>query len=297
MLLALPTELIHLILRSCDTSAFLQAAFCNRTLFKIASSSRDLIIHQLSQTPGHAENCRSSSVAELWELLKRRAYQELWGAEFHSEQKLIEFHGKVIDARASTLDAPGTHRDARKQAVLAFKGHGTVYLCKILDGALTLDRRLESPGKRFGAVEVLHTAVGSYGIYVLHRLRPCVDQDLDTNHPFVKHALQTNSNGSIFLACHRLDSATNKVHLYGFQEQKDYDPVALAVYDGKFAISWQHRSLSDDHQVVLYASKDARADNDRYDDGNHENDRQIDCSLDPSSRDRTHFTNVTRYFL
>lgn len=297
MLLTLPAELVQLILRSCGPSAFLQAAFCNRTLFRLASSSRDLILHQLSQTPGRPENCGSSAVGELWELLKRRAYQELWGAEIHGERKLIDFHGKVIDARASTLEAPGTHRDARKQAVLAFKDHGTVYLCKIQDGALTLHRRLESPGKRFGTVEVLHTAVGSYGIYVLHRLRPFIDQDLDTNHPFVKHALQTNSNGSIFLACHRLDSTTNKVHLYGFQDQKDYEPLALAVYNGRFAISWQHMRLSDDHQVVLYASKDAMDDNNRYEDEDDESDRQIDCTLILSSRDRVSFTDATRCFL
>lgn len=278
MLLTLPTELVQLILRSCDPSAFLQAAFCNRTLFKLASSSRDLILHQLSQTPGQNKNCGSSAVEDLWGLLKRHVYQELGGAEFHSERTLIDFPGKVIDARASTLEAPGTHRDARKQAVLAFKGHGTVFLCKIQDGALTLHRRLESPGRRFGTVEVLHTAVGSYGVYVLHRLRPFIDKDLDINHPFVKHALQTNSNGSIFLACHRLDSTSNKVQLYGFQDQKDYEPLALAVYNGRFAISWQHMRLSDDHQVVLYASKDAVGGNNRYDDGDDESDRQIDCT-------------------
>lgn len=280
MLLALPLELVQLILRSCDPAAFLQAAFCNRTLFELASSSRDLIMHQLSQTPGKTENCGSSSARELWQLLRRRAHQELWGAEFHCEQKLIEFHGKVIDASASTLETPGAHRDAREQAVLAFKGHGTVYLCKIQDGTLILHRRLESPGRRFGTVEVLHTAVASDGIYVLHRMRPFIDRDLDTNHPFVKHALQTNPNGGIFLACHRLDSTTNKVHLYGFQDQKDYAPLALAVYDGRFAISWQHMSLSGDHRVVLYAPKDSRDGNDRYEDGIDESDRQVDCSHD-----------------
>lgn len=290
MLLTLPTELVQLILRSCDPSAFLQVASCNRALFEIASKSRDLILHQLSQTPGQTESLGSLPAGELWTLLKERAYQELWGAEFHGERKLIGFHGKVIDTRASTLETAGTcTRDGRNQAVLAFKGHGTVYLCSIQDRVLGLQRRLESPGRRFGTVEVLHTAVGSYGVYVLHRLRPFIDQDLDTNHPFVKHALQTNSNGSIFLACHRLDSTTNKVHLFGFQDQKDYEPLALAVHDGKFAISWQHTKLSDDHQVVLYTAKDARDDGSRYEDRGDESDWQIDCSRAPSSHECFYF--------
>lgn len=290
MLLTLPTELVELILRSCDPSAFLQLAFCNRTLYEIASTSRDLILHHLFETPGFVESLGSLPSTELWALFRRRAYKELWGAESHGERKLINVHGKVIDPRASTLDAAGP----RSQVVLAFKGDGAVYVCGVQDGALSPQRRLESPGRRFGTVEVLHTAVGSDGVYVLHRLRPFIDQDLDTTHPFVKHALQTNSQGSIFLACHHLDTTGTKIYLYGFPDQKDYEPLALAVHNGRFAISWQHLSLSDDHHVVLYTSKDAGGET-YCEDQDAESDWQVDCLLDLFlTQECTSFTDVTR---
>lgn len=290
MLLTLPTELVELILRSCDPSAFLQLAFCNSTLYEIASTSRDLILHHLFETPGLVEGLDSLPATELWALLQRRAYQELWGAGFHGKRTLINVHGKVIDPRASTLDAAGT----RSQVVLAFKGDGAVYVCSVQDGALSLQRRLESPGRRFGTVEVLHTAVDSDGVYVLHRLRPFIDQDLDATHPFVKHALQTNSQGSIFLACHHLDTAGTKISLYGFPDQKDYEPLALAVHNGRFAISCQHLSLSDDHHVVLYTAKDADGETYR-EDQDAESDWQVDCPLDLFlTQECTSFTDATR---
>lgn len=274
MLLTLPTELIQLILRSCEPSSFLQLAFCNRRVFEIASTSRDLCLYQLSLTPGRTEDVGHLPAEGLWNLLKKRAYQELCGAEFLGDRKLFTFRNPVIDTRASTLNAAGT----RNQAVLAFKGLGTIYLCNIQDGDLSLQQRLESPGRRFGAVEVLHTAVGSQGVYMLHRLRPFIDQDLNTNHPFVKHALQANINGSIFLACYPLDSTTPKVQLFGFQDQRDYEPLALAVHDNKFAISWQHTRLSDDHLVMLYTTREARDIESSYDEPVDDKNWQIDCS-------------------
>lgn len=294
MLLALPTELVELILRRCDPSAFLQLALCNRTLYEIASTSRDLILHHLLEAPGLAEGLGSLPAPKLWALFRRRASQELLGAEFHGRRKLINnVPGKVIDPRASTLDAAGT----RSQVVLALKGEGAVYVYSVQDGALCSQRRLESPGQRFGTVQVLHTAVGSDGVYVLHRLRPFIDQDLDTTHPFVKHALQTNSQGSIFLACHHLDTAGTKIYLYGFPDQKDYEPLALAVHNGRFAISWQHLSLSDDHHVVLYTAKEASGETYR-EDQDAESDWQVDCPLDLSlTQECTSFTDATRCLL
>lgn len=253
MLLTLPTELVQLILRSCDPPAYLQTAFCCRTLYEITSNSRDLIFHHVCQTPGREVDNDSLSTRELFKLLLRRAHQELFGAEFDGDRKLFDFHGKVIDSRGSTLEAAVT----RNQALLAFKGQGTVYLFDVREGDLSLQRRLDSPARHFGKVEVLHTAVDSHGVYVLHRLKPFIDKDLDTGHPFVKHALQSNPNGRIFLACHEPNTTASKVRLYTFHDQKDYEPLALAVHDEKFAISWQHLNRSGDHQVVLYSASDA----------------------------------------
>jgi len=52
MLLSLPTELVQLILRECDTTTFLQLTFSCRALLAAALSNRQLIEYQLSQVPG-----------------------------------------------------------------------------------------------------------------------------------------------------------------------------------------------------------------------------------------------------
>jgi len=254
MLLTLPTELIQLILRSCDPPTYLQTAFCNRTLFAIASKSRDLILHQLHQSPGRNHDFASLTTDELFRQFISRAHQELFGVEYDGDRKLFNFHGQVIDSRASSLESIGT----RGRVLLAFKGHGTVYLFNVRDGDLTLERRIKSPASCLGNVQVLHTAFDPHGIYILHRFRPFIDRDLDTDHPFVKHALQSNVHGSIFLAYHEMGPTSNKIRLYAFPDHKDYEPLALAVHEEKFVISWQHLDHSNDHQVVHYTTLDEK---------------------------------------
>ncbi|KAJ6104212.1 hypothetical protein N7523_010532 [Penicillium sp. IBT 18751x] len=248
MLLTLPVELVRLILRSCDPPTYLQTAFCNRFLFGIASQSRDLVLHQLHQSPGRNDDVESLTTDELFRNLMFRAGRELFGIEHDGDRTLFNFQGQVIDGRASTLGTVGT----RGQALLAFQGHGTVYLLTVGDQGLSLECRIESPAKRFGAVQVLHTAFGAHGIYVLHRVKPFIDRDLDTEHPFVKRALESNAHGNMFLSYHALGSTTQTIRLYAFPNHQDYEPLALAVHEGKFAISWQHLNHSHDHQVVHY---------------------------------------------
>lgn len=280
MLLTLPTELVQLILRSCDPPTYLQMAFCNRTLFAIASKSRDLILHQLYQSPGRNDGIDSHTSDELFRQLMSRARQELFGVEHDGDRKLFDFHGQVIDSRASTLETAGT----RDRVLLAFKGHGTVYLFNIGDGDLTLERRIKSPASCFGNVQVLHTAFDPYGIYVLHRFKPFIDRDLDTEHPFVKHALQSNAHGSIFLAYHETGSSTNKIRLYAFPDHKDYEPLALAVHEEKFVISWQHLNHSNDHQVVHYTASD-EDDNDSEEGEEEEEEEDEDEGEDDEKED------------
>lgn len=262
MLGILPTELIQLILGHCDTPTYLQVAFSCRTLFAIASSSRDLVSHQVLKTPGWDDGLETHGSKELFRVLLRRSCQELYGAEFHADRKLFNFQGKVIDTRASSLELAKNPQATslanavtHLQTLLAFQNHSTVYLCDLQGGTLSYRRRFESPAKKFGETQILHTAVGGRGAYVLHRFQPFIDQDLDTNHPFVKQALQSNSNGSIFLAWHNLDA--DQVRLYGFPDQEGYEPLAFAAHDMRFAISWQHAQHSDDHQVVLYTRRDS----------------------------------------
>jgi hypothetical protein len=141
---------------------------------------------------------------------------------------------------------------ASNRALLVFKNHSTVYLVKIQNGKLTREAKWESPGQDLGEVKVLKTAFdGEHGVYVLHRFKPFPDQELDLEHPFVKHALQSRPNGSIFLAYHDLNS-DKKVRMCAFPEHDDYRPLALSVAGSRFAISWQNAKPPYDHNVILY---------------------------------------------
>ncbi|KAJ5580116.1 uncharacterized protein N7459_006101 [Penicillium hispanicum] len=253
MLLTLPIELVQLVLRSCEPSAYLQLAFCCRALFEIASNSRDLLVTQISQTPSRIDDTESLSTKQLLHLLLRYSHRQLFGAEFHSKFQVFDFGDKVIDCRASTLEVA----DSDNQALLVFKDHPAVYVGRLDDGVFNLQRRLESPARHLGEIKVLQAAYDSHGVYVLHRLQPRIEHCLDTNHPFVKQAVQSNSNGNVFLAHHELGSVTNTIiRLYGFQEMNGYEPLAFAAHRERFVISWQHLQHSHDHQVVLYKTQD-----------------------------------------
>ncbi|KAJ5683171.1 hypothetical protein N7462_006336 [Penicillium macrosclerotiorum] len=253
MILSLPAELVQLILRSCDGPTYLQLAFCCHTLLDIASSSRELMLHQLCNTPGDTKDIDACSTTALFRLLLQRSYRHLYGTEFYTKRKLFDFQDKVIDVRASTLQTSAF----QNRAVLAFEGHEAVYLADIRNGQLAFRCCFHSPARRFGTTEVLHTAFDENGVYVLHRFQPFPDKELDPSHPFVKQALQANLNGKIFLAYHELGSLGNPVRLYGFNEESEYEPLAFAAHGERFAISWQHQQYSPDHQVVLYTIADS----------------------------------------
>ncbi|KAJ5824391.1 hypothetical protein N7447_006731 [Penicillium robsamsonii] len=247
MLLQLPTELIQLILRHCDTPAYFQVAFSSRRLYEIASSSREVIIHQLHNTPGWNDGIETLQTKHLFGELMRRSYEHLDGAE-HYASPTYEYQSQVIDYHASTIEAS----EDSIRALLVFKGHSTVHLVDMSDGDRT-EVELKSPGQDIGEVEILQTAFdGNGGVAVLHRFKPFLDQELDTDHPFVKHALESCPNGSIHLACHRLDSPKNTIRMCDFPECRDYRPLALSAANGKFAISWQNMLDPSDHYVVLY---------------------------------------------
>ena len=248
MLLSLPPELIQLILRCSEPPTFLQLAFSCRILLELASSSRDLVLHQLCETPGRINDLDDLSTKKLFRLLLQRSHHELFGVEFQLERKLFGFPGQIVDSRASSLTDTGP----REQLLLVFKDDPTVYLLDVHDGTFALRRRFESPVKQFGNVQILHTAFDHHGVYVLHRFQPFITQELDTNHPFVKQALHSNPNGNIFLAYYDLTSEHMAIRLYGFPDQSNYEPLSLAAHEEKFAISWQHVQHAHDHQVVLY---------------------------------------------
>ncbi|KAJ5143071.1 uncharacterized protein N7515_001858 [Penicillium bovifimosum] len=247
MLLQLPTELIQLILRNCDTPGYFQAAFSSRRLYEIASTSREAIIHRLHHTPGY-NDIEGHPTKYLFSELMKRSYEQLDGAE-HYAKPTYEFQRRVIDCRASTLE---TSKDSLR-ALLVFKGYSTVHLLNI-GNRNRPEVELTSPGQDIGKIEIIQTAFdGKCGVYVLHRFLPSLDRELDMNHPFVKQALESHPNGSIHLAYHHLDPQKNAIHMLDFPEWQGYRPLALAATDDKFAISWQNTLDPLDYHVVLYA--------------------------------------------
>ena len=267
MLLRLPTELIQLILRSCDTPAYFQAAFSSRRLYEVASSSREVILHQLHNTPGWNDGIEDYQTRHLFGELMRRSYEQLDGAE-HYANPTYEYQNRVIDYHASTIEAS----EDGIRALFVFKGHSTVHLIDMSDGNRT-EVKLKSPGQDLGEVEIIQTAFGEKGgVYVLHRFKPFFDQELDTDHPFVKHALESCPNGSIHLAYHRLNPRANTIRMYDFPECRGYKPLALSVSNNKFAISWQNTLDPFDHDVVLYTELYDDDDDDNDDDDEDEDD-------------------------
>ncbi|KAJ5929691.1 hypothetical protein N7454_006641 [Penicillium verhagenii] len=252
MLLSLPSEIIQLILRKCDGPSFLQAAFSCRSLLALATSSRDLVRYQLLETPGPFSNIDAPlPTRELFQLLLQQSHRELYGVNFQFERKIFSFGGNVVNSRASSIIDAGS----KKQVLLVFTNDPTVYLLDIQDGELTLQRQIESPAKQFGDVQILHTALNQDRAYVLHRLQPFNDQEPVSHHPFVRQALQSNPEGSVFLACYDFNPENNVICTYGFPEEKDYTPLGFAVENDQFAISWQHVK-KEDNQVVLYTMAD-----------------------------------------
>ncbi|KAJ5295166.1 hypothetical protein PENANT_c035G04578 [Penicillium antarcticum] len=244
-MLRLPVELVQLILRHCETPAYFQAAFTSRKLFRIATGSRDVILHHLHETPGHDFEHLQLRTIELFCILMKRSVAQLYGAEFHADCTLYKFQ-HVLDTRASTLDGP-----VFGEALLVFKGSSTVHLVHTFDEFLIHELELKYPGKYIGNIEVLRTAVDhDNGLYVLHRFKPFLDQELEPNHPFVKHALQSHPDGNIFMAHYELDSPL--VRMCAFPHRHDYRPLALSATPDRFAISWQQIANPHDHEVELY---------------------------------------------
>ncbi|OQE13897.1 hypothetical protein PENFLA_c042G08515 [Penicillium flavigenum] len=277
MLLQLPTELIQLVLQNCDTSAYFQAAFSSRRLYNIASSSRAVIVHQLHNTPGWNDGIEVHQTRHLFDELMKRSYEQLDGAE-HYAIPTYKYQNRVIDYHASTMEAS----EDSVRALLVFKGHSTVYLVDMRHGGQT-EVQLKSPGQDIGEVEIIQTAFdGHGGVYVLHRFKPFLDQELDTDHPFVKHALESHPNGSIHLAYHRLNSRENTIRMYDFPECRDYRPLALSVSNDKFAISWQNMLDPYDHDVVLYTQF---YDEDDEDDDDDEGDDSMEGVMEEGKGD------------
>ncbi|CAG7946899.1 unnamed protein product [Penicillium salamii] len=261
-MLQLPTELIQLILLHCETPDFFQAARACRRLHDIVHSSREVILHRLFHTPGwFSDDLNALTTRQLYITLKCRSNTQLDGVEYQADLTTYGFP-KVLDNRASAFEST---RESNR-ALLVFKNDSTVYLVKFKDGKLIREAKWRSPGQDTGEVEIIQTAFdGLHGIYVLHRHKPFPDQELDPHHPFVQQAVESATNGGIYLAYHDLDTEETTVRMSAFPDHQGYTPLALSVMGKKFAISWQNTQDSEDHPVVLYELDDNESDDESED--------------------------------
>lgn len=255
MLLHLPLELIQLVLQNASTPTYLQAAFACRTLYEIASSCRTVILHHLYQTPGLTSNVQHLETRRLFQLLVKRSLQQLYGAQFRANSKTFGFESQAIDVQASSLALFGN-----PNLVLVTKGQPDVFLFQVGNGGLLLPRtRLKLPWEQPGTVEVLKTTFPEdHDVYILYRLTPTIEKDdPDGEHPFVKHALQSNSSGMVYLAHFDLRSPYPNVRMCAFPDHVNYEALAFAVADqDTFAISWKHVHENSGHEVSLYTVLD-----------------------------------------
>ncbi|KAF7171402.1 hypothetical protein CNMCM5623_003771 [Aspergillus felis] len=228
------------------------AALSCRALHEIASSSREVILHHLHKTPGLKVDTRSLKTRQLFQLLMKRSFQQLYGAQFLAKCTTFCFEDFALDARASSL---ASHGD--RDIALVLKGRDDVYVFQAKDGKLHLKAQLRSPEDQQGRIEVLKTAFDREGgVNVLHRLVPAIDEDgFGATHPFVRHAIRSGPRVSVYMARHSLQTLNEPIRMCAFPDHAEYEPLALAAAgESTFAISWQHFREGDDYEVVLYNS-------------------------------------------
>ncbi|KAE8374317.1 hypothetical protein BDV26DRAFT_270277 [Aspergillus bertholletiae] len=249
MLLNLPTELIQLVLQHSTTPDFLQAAFACRTLYSIASSCREILLHHLYQTPGLNDDILPAESKQLFRLLQRRASEQLYGAQFTASCTHFHLGSSVLDVKASSL-ASSEH----KTLALVYKGREDVHLFRTENGQLQHKACLKPHWHQPGVIEVLRTAFDADdGLYVLQRFTPAVEESPDSEHPFIKQALESYIGGQIYLIRYSLQSRHDPVRICSFPDHAEYEPLALAAaHRDTFVISWQHSRESEEHEVVLY---------------------------------------------
>lgn len=245
MLLELPPELTQLVFQHCTTPTFMQLALSCHVLFEIASTCREVILHHLQRTPGLELDVASLSTEALFRLLAKRSCQQLYGAEFHASRKLFYSEEHTIDALASSF---GSVDDST--LALVFKDDERVHVCDAQNENIVPRRQLRSPWEKPGMVVLKSALDADNNVHTLQRFSYGQD-DLDTEHPFVKHALQSGSSRVTYLAQYT-EPPHYRARLCAFPDHADYEPLGLAAAnEDTFAISWQH-AQNNHNEVVLY---------------------------------------------
>ncbi|KKZ66717.1 hypothetical protein EMCG_07606 [[Emmonsia] crescens] len=291
-LLNLPPELLQSIFDYSSVTSCLQAAYTCRTLFAVLSNYRRGLLYQISRLPlppgtistisashsnsNNDNDLSSKSTSELFLLLRRRAAQQLRGANFHANQSLYTFGegAPIIDTLASTI-RPG-HGDPN--VALVQKGVPRVYLYFVSGGQVVPRGVLEPAVVWPGKVEVVKVIFHEAGnmISVLQRFTPLsegegIDENEITNgsgngngattrnqHPFEEEAMKPYRKESTQLVHYQRSkprSRYSRVTISAFPGQDEYRPLAIAVADKHLvAISWQHKQHLDRRKVIVHVA-------------------------------------------
>jgi len=253
LLLEFPPELLQLILYHSSTPSYLQAAISCRTLFLAASSCRAVILHHLHQTPGLNVNLESRTTRELFDLLRRRAVSHLYGVNFHLDQSVFTFRGRLIDSKASTMRSIGNPNIA-----LVLKGDPNVYLYHQRTGSVTFQEVLVAPYEHVGKLEVIKVIFSqSDTVSILQRFTPTLEvETVENGHQLWGDSVEPVTKIRTYLVHYQRSSPGQKFSSVTFCEFPDYEgynPLAIDVARKSLvAISWQHPQLTERRYVVLY---------------------------------------------
>lgn len=290
MLLNLPAELVQLVLKHCCVSAYLQAALSCRTLYTIASSSRDVILHHMTTNPGSGfrkqtdqkpDDDERLTTRELFLLLRRGTSEHLLYGESSFDRTIYTFDGKVIDISASSM----CNKKDEKAIALVFKGDDRIYHC--LAG---VDGRIQIENTQTCSLPLLMSLLNAERVNIIkstyatdhkHLLGILVkpdeqssktdDDDVVSAPSFFNEELQRERERTqkayfmLFLEAtprQRVRAGEYRMTICEIDAENDFKVNAVAAKDlQEFAISWEQTNGSN-HNVEMYkACWDAR---DRY---------------------------------
>lgn len=204
----------------------------------------------LSQTPGIRKHFDNFKTNDLFQILLKRSYKQLYGAQFTASCKLFNFKGGEIDVRASCVD-----RDAKKMLLVSRDQKG-VYLAHVGRKKISLQYKLGPAWDVSGKVQVLKTAFDQEGgLYVLQLFTATDVVDWKSAPSFMKQAWQPIFRHMMYLACYKKESAHRAFRVIPFRHNVYHEPRALAAFDcDKFMISWRHL-ISGEPETTVYRNK------------------------------------------
>lgn len=289
--LKLPSEVLSNIFLHLSTPSFLQAVLTCQKLFNLAAGSRDVLLHHLRNIPGIKLGLsdRSLRTSDLFQILRQRAAEHLFGANFTGNCTDFHFQNGTLDAKASYLADSTDYFNIS----LALKESLTVrhygYDCALKEH--TFSPYADGRGRVLQVVHNKHT------ISVLYQWTPeaqdglehgPIPPSLDPNQPQVtKHEDEDRIGGSSNETASTLGSSGNateyhlvhykaynlgpadffripapkgvKVEEIHYRDLGERVPVHLAVYNRlKCVIIWDTKSAttqsSSSPEIIMYAT-------------------------------------------